>query len=422
MEASQRNANAGWLPPERPEWVRHINREGDCMDIRGAVPLDETSLLNSAMLATGLSDFGEPGWLEAFRVFIKAVEDEANLNLLGRLRIRQEILVYLKARLQIEDTYRQHPEIENEDIRQPLLITGQGRSGTSLLQNVLAAHPDYGTLLHWEMLEPCPPPEKASYRSDPRIAKIDQWISQWNRVVPTLESMHEFSALTPFECTVVMTIPFQSDAYICGWVRVPSFHAYIAQLDPVIPLRFLKRVLKLLQWKNPRRHWVLKDVSLLGKLDSVLEVFPDACIVWAHRDPVRATTSFINMLGTMQWAGSDTPLGAGSLEVFRNPYLMAAQFNGVIDKLESGAIPTKQLCNVQYKDLVGDTMGTLAAIHRYFGIPLSEAGREAMAAYMRDNPRDSRPSHRYAAATGKALETARDAYQRYQNYFGIADE
>ena len=393
------------------------------MDIRGVVPLDEASLLNAAMSSTGLSDFGEDKkWLEAFRVFIKALEEEANLNLMGRLRIRQEILVYLKARLQIEDTYKRHPEIENEVIRQPILATGQGRSGTSMLQNVLAANPDYGTLLHWEMLEPCPPPEKATYLTDPRIERQDRWITQWNRVVPTLESMHEFNARMPFECTVVMGIPFQSDAYICGWVQVPSFHAYIAQLDPTLPLLFLKRVLKLLQWKNPRKHWVLKDVALLGKLDAVLKVFPDACIVWSHRDPVRAMTSFINMLGTMQWAHSDTPLGYGSLEVFRNPHMMAAQFNAVIDQIESGVIPAAQLYNVQYLDLVRDTLGTLDRIHEYFGIALSTQGREGMARYMRENPRDSRPPHRYAAASGEALVTARQAYQRYQDYFRVPNE
>lgn len=421
--SSSHEATATWQPPERPNWVRRINEEGECMDIRGVVPLDEASLLNAAMSSTGLSDFGEDKkWLEAFRVFIKALEEEANLNLMGRLRIRQEMLVYLKARLQIEDTYKRHPEIENEVIRQPILATGQGRSGTSMLQNVLAANPDYGTLLHWEMLEPCPPPEKASYLTDPRIERQDRWITQWNRVVPTLESMHEFHARMPFECTVVMGIPFQSDAYICGWVQVPSFHAYIAQLDPTLPLLFLKRVLKLLQWKNPRKHWVLKDVALLGKLDAVLKVFPDACIVWAHRDPVRAMTSFINMLGTMQWAHSDTPLGYGSLEVFRNPHMMAAQFNHVIDQIESGVIPAAQLCNVQYLDLVRDTLGTLDRIHEYFGIELSAEGREGMARYMRENPRDNRPPHRYAAASGEALVTARQAYQRYQDYFRVPNE
>ena len=422
MDPKKDEMPAGWTPPERPDWVRRINEEGACMDIRGVVPLDEASLLDAACRSTGLSDYGDLDWLDSFRVYIKALEEEANLNLLGRLRIRQEMQFFLQARLQIEETYKRHPEIDDEVIRRPFLVTGQGRSGTSFLQNVLGAHPDYGPLFHWEMLLPCPPPDATTVATDPRIDRADRWITQWNRVVPTLQSMHEFGARIPFECTVAMSIPFQSDAWLGGWAAVPSFHAHIAQLDPTIPLRFVKRLLKLLQWKNPRRQWVLKDVALLGKLDSVLKVFPEACIVWAHRDPVRATTSFINMLGTMHWSNSDTPLGGGSLEVFRNPHLMAGLFTHVIGQLESGAIPADRLCNIQYKDLVADPLGTIDAIHRHFDIPLSEAGRAGMQRYLADNPRDARPAHRYPAATGDALTQARDAYRRYQDYFGIPSE
>ncbi|MDB5972340.1 MAG: hypothetical protein JWQ90_4790 [Hydrocarboniphaga sp.] len=422
MFSSEDDPSLNWQPPKRPEWVQRVVEEGACMDIRGVVPLDEQSLLQAAVQSTGLSDFGDPEWLTAFRVFIDALEKEANLNLMGRLRIRQEMLLFLKTRLQVEDTYKRHPEIDDEVIRQPILVTGQGRSGTSMLQNVLAANPDYGTLLHWEMLLPCPPPEKATYHTDPRIEQADRWITQWNRVVPTLESMHEFHARMPFECTVVMSIPFQSDAWLAGLVQVPSFHGYIAQSDPTLPLLFLKRVLKLLQWKNPRNHWVLKDVSLLRNLPAVFKVFPDVCVVWAHRDPVRSTASFINMLGTMQWAQSDTPLQAGSLDMMRDPMLSASLFNSVIDLIESGAIPAGQLYNVHYKDLVSDTMGTLESIHRFFGIPLSDAGRAGMAKYLADNPRDSRPAHRYPAVKGQALDRAREVYSRYQNYFGIPSE
>jgi hypothetical protein len=60
-----------WQPPPRPEWVRRINDEGYCMNIGDTVPLDEKSLLESAMRSTGLSDFGANEWCEPFRFFIK---------------------------------------------------------------------------------------------------------------------------------------------------------------------------------------------------------------------------------------------------------------------------------------------------------------------------------------------------------------
>jgi len=143
-----------WRPAPRPEWVRKVNEEGYCMDIDHVVPLDERSLLDSAIDATGLDDFGDDDWREPLGVFVKALNEEARLNLMGRIRTRSEILQLLCARLRVEDTYKLHPEIAEETITQPLIIVGQGRSGTTLLQNLLSAHPENGTPMHWEMVFP----------------------------------------------------------------------------------------------------------------------------------------------------------------------------------------------------------------------------------------------------------------------------
>ncbi|MET0546719.1 MAG: hypothetical protein ABWZ40_10440, partial [Caulobacterales bacterium] len=115
-----------WTPSPRPDWVSKVNAEGECMNLSGVVPLDENSLIASAAATTGLSDFGADDWREPFRVLLKSLEEEADLNLIGRLRTRCEILQLLEARLQIEDCYKRHPEIDNEIIAKPIIILGQG--------------------------------------------------------------------------------------------------------------------------------------------------------------------------------------------------------------------------------------------------------------------------------------------------------
>jgi Sulfotransferase family len=147
-------------------------------------------------------------WREPFRVFIKALQEESLLNLTGRIRTRSEILMMLEARLRIEDCYRHAPEIDEEQIVRPLIVVGQGRSGTSFLQNTLAADPDNGTLMHWEALFPCPPPEAATYHSDSRIALANRRIDQWNRVTPELASMHEFAGDIPTEECAILALNF----------------------------------------------------------------------------------------------------------------------------------------------------------------------------------------------------------------------
>ena len=98
---SELDRKAIWQPPPRPDWVTRINAEGNCMNIRGVVPLDENSLLDTAMRNTGLSNFGSEEWREPFKVFVKSLDEEAELNLMGRLMGRSDILLFLEARLRI---------------------------------------------------------------------------------------------------------------------------------------------------------------------------------------------------------------------------------------------------------------------------------------------------------------------------------
>jgi hypothetical protein len=186
--------------------------------------------------------------------------------------------------------------------------------------------------------------------------------------------------------------------------------------------RYHRRVLKLLQWRNPRKHWVLKDVKNLDYLDTIMKVYPDACIIWPHRDPVRALASTISILGTIQWARTDHPFKGGSYEYVTDVDLSATRLNAVIDQLEAGVVPPNQIYHLHYRDLVADPMASVEALHRHFGIPLDDAGRAGMAKYILEHPRDSRPAHQFSIGPPDAVASARKAYQRYQDYFGIVSE
>jgi len=346
-----------WRPASRPEWVQRVNEEGYCMDIDHVVPLDEESLLAAAIDATGLSDFGADDWREPFQIFLKALKEEARLNLVGRLRTRSEILQLLCARLRIEDTYKQHPEIADETITQPLIIVGQGRSGTTLLQNLLNAHPENGAPLHWEMVYPCPPPEAATYHTDPRIEAAHALIDQWNRVTPEFASMHEFAGRIPMEDNVTMAMNFMAPTWLDCMGQVPSYDAYIFS-QPVEPgLRWLERVLKLLQWHNPRKRWVLKDPMHLDRMPDLLKIWPDACFIWPHRDPVRALASLVSTVGTIQWGRSDHPFSAVSLAYMTDPYLAAGRFDAVAQGLDASSVPEDQIFHLLFRDLVADPVG-----------------------------------------------------------------
>ncbi|MET0988553.1 MAG: sulfotransferase [Steroidobacteraceae bacterium] len=422
MSDQSLDRKAAWIPPPRPDWVRRFNQEGEYMDIAGVVPLDVDSLMQSATRSTGLSDFGTDPWFEPFKVLVKSLNEEASFNLLGRIRARAELIIMLEARLQIEDWYKRHPEIDDEVITKPIFIIGQGRSGTTMLINVLSSNPDNGVVMTWEGMFPCPPPEKATYTSDPRIEKAHHLITQVNRVTPTMVSMHNFAGNVPHECLQLFGPSFMSAAWFNSMGQVPTYTDFISKLDHESAYRYHKKILKLLQWRNPRSQWVVKSPSHLDQLPTLLKVYPDACLIWPHRDPVKALASLVSLVGTVQWGRTDQPFKFGSWDDYVDAKGVAARFNRVIDWLESGVVPKKQLFNMLYRDLVTDTMRVLEEMYAYFGLTLTERGRAAMADYMARNPRTARPAHKFDVGPSTVIKEDRQALARYQQYFGVPNE
>ena len=133
---------------QRPDWVRRINAMGDSLGdpLEGArrlVPLDAKELEGSAEASLGAGssgDFGDPGWRERFRALVDTV-DSAPYHAVGRLITRQELLRALRTRLLLARTLTDHPEIPDQQITAPLVVTGPARSGTSILYELLSLDP-----------------------------------------------------------------------------------------------------------------------------------------------------------------------------------------------------------------------------------------------------------------------------------------
>jgi hypothetical protein len=401
--------------------VNRLNAEGRCLDSRSVVPLDPDSLLSAAMRNTGMSDFGEDDWREPFEVLVRSLDHDADLNLMGRILTRTDLLMFLEARLQIEEWYKRHPEIDDEQICSPFLIIGQGRSGTSFLLNLLEFDPENATCKEWEAMLPCPPPEKASYQTDPRIPVADKRITMWNRVTPELEAVHEFAAEIPAETIHLKALSFQCPAWMTILGQAPSYNEYMAKRTMLPALRYEKRVLKLLQWRNPRSRWIMKDPDSIRYLPEVLQVYPDANCIWSHRDPTKARSSGINMIGILGWIRSDRLFVSGANEQVLDEKVTAAMLTKPIEWLERQLLRRQQLCNIQYQDLIEEPLRTVESIYAQFGLKLSAEARNSMRSYLQANPRSKRPSHQYMQEEEQSDEAAR-LFDRYRQYFEVKTE
>jgi hypothetical protein len=232
---------------------------------------------DAAVAQTGLDDFGDDSYCEGLEILLSSLRDEARLNARGEAFIHQRIVGYLGQRLQVEDWYRRHPEIDDEPIETPLIGLGLPRTGSTALSMLLAQDPDVRYLRRWESSQPCPPPSTVQ-GVDPRIPPDKGEMLGTRYHVPG-------DTHGPMECHELMALSFASHLFQ-SFAQVPTYSAWlIEKADLRSTLEYQRRVMKLLQWGEPTKPWRLKCPSHVLWLDQLDAVFPDANYVMTHRDP-----------------------------------------------------------------------------------------------------------------------------------------
>ena len=411
-----------WTPPDRPKWLQAFNAEAEGMDISRLVPLYADELIETAKRASGFDDFGSDEWREPFEILIDSINREAELHFFGRLMTRSDILIWLQALLGIEAAFKQHPEIADEVIDEPVFIAGFPRSGTSILFELLSQDSQFGSPQHWELMFPYPPPEAETYDSDPRIERCQHLVTQLNRVTPTMATMHEMDARLPNECIIGQACSFISE-YIPFLFQVPTYIGYMYEKGNwEYSYGMYRKMLQLLQFKNPRKHWLLKAPSHLNFLPVLFKVFPDARVLITHRDPIFAQASVTNLAGTFYWMRSDKPLDVQAFEGLLSPQMVAAQLDRIIDWLESGAVPVEQVSHSLYADLLLKPEETLEEIYQQLGFEFSDDSREKMQQYLAAKPKGKFGKHKYSVGEEEEIKQKRAYFKRYQKYFGVPEE
>src|SRR4029077_1290598 len=88
---------------------------------------------------------------------IDSCQRESQLNLIGRIVLRADLIRSLRSRLFMQRDWKAFPSIVRQEIREPLFIVGLPRSGATLLHTLLALKPDPTLPLTWEAMTPSPP-------------------------------------------------------------------------------------------------------------------------------------------------------------------------------------------------------------------------------------------------------------------------
>ena len=342
------------------------------------------AVLEAAVAATGLSDFGPDDFRERLGLQLSEMDADDERTGLGRMLMLDDCTRYAKNRLLIRDLLRRHPEILSIPIEKPVIVVGLPRSGTTHLVNLLAADSRFRSLPLWESYEPVPDPREAVSADgvDPRWTRCQQAWEAMKAGAPFVAAMHPMEPDHVHEENELMASDFSN--YNHEWVaRAPKWRDYYLSHDQTPHYAYLKTVLQILQWYKPQERWVLKSPQHLEQLGPLLSTFPDATVVRTHRDPVAVVQSTITMLtyGARAAYRTTKPEWYRDYWTERIGVLLDASLR------DSGLLPADRTVDVFFDQYMADEMGTLQRVYDAAGIELTDQARAEIAAYQASHPR-----------------------------------
>ncbi|CAI5488863.1 unnamed protein product [Closterium sp. Naga37s-1] len=272
------------------------------------LPTDVESMLRVASWCTGLTEFGDTGFLKPLALCAHDMEKHARLTPFGRIAIWLDVQRMLQGRLRLVDCRKRFPEIEEQQIRAPMVILGMPRTGTTLLYNLLSLdYERFRSPRSWECRYVYPPPLAETFRADPRIALMDGTFRAVHAVIPDLPSIHPMYPEGPQETFELMCYDLTSFIIPFTHISAPTYLEWFMRADITPTYEFLKWQLKYLQWRGPKAaQWLLKSPEHIFSLRSMLKVFPDARIICTHRDPVKVISSAHSLMRCFRSLASDS--------------------------------------------------------------------------------------------------------------------
>jgi hypothetical protein len=404
----------------RSHMLRSLNWAGARLAAVGLeVPsLTSEAITRAAQKRAGCRDLGGDSFREPLSRYLQAVREEAELSLFGRLAVKGMLVESLRNRIELARWAREHPEVRDERIEAPWVIVGLPRTGTSLLSILLGLDPKARALMHWEAARLIPPATLATAAEDPRIAENAKELAQLLKLNPAIGAMHPFGATIAQECVAlfmydIRTLGVETQAY------VPSYGRWLQGCDMRPAYAQHKLALQALQAAQPTERWVLKTPNHLWCLDVLLESYPDARIIWTHRDPGKVITSLASLVNALQRMFTNRRDHVAVAEEWLGKSRFAIESGMAYDDRTEG-----DWCqHVRFPDLMKDPIGTVHAIYARHGETPSALHVRRMEVWMHERGRHSEGRHVYDPADfGWSYDGLAETFSAYRERYGIERE
>ncbi len=368
-----------------------------------------TELSERAQEETGKEDFGDPGCLEGLEVYLETIRrhvpDQAGQQKLLKIQYKK-----LVSRLKIFAAFAEHPEILQQQINAPIFVTGLPRSGTSALLNLLAVDPAARPLLQWELRHPEPYPGLRPGEMDPRYQQLVAHMSSLQD--SEFRKMHYADADTPEECVLLHQLSF--DGVQTGFeVMLEPYRSWFIEHDLSRLYAEYKNFLKLLQWQRPADYWVLKAPAHMWAIDCVAREFPDATVVWGHRDPVRVSASICSLTRQVMdlYMGDNSHIDQREFAYSVMDFYAESLHRGLNERQRQ---PQLQFLDYNHKELLDKPMVLLEAIFEASKRDFNPQIATRFQQHISEHPQHKHGEHRYTLEQFGLREE--DIRQRFHFY------
>jgi len=382
---------------------------------------DDAAAVRDALLGRHKLDEADvPAIREAIDKILEAMQLEALLSHDGYLRQLRLMDAYLERLAAITSDRKRYPDIADVNIEKPIFITGLGRSGTTFLHSLLSRDPDNRCPLVWETVFPSPPPEAATYDNDPRIEQCARYFAD-DPANPKddvndveMQRKHMNGPLMAEEDNSMLRTSMRGQAMGSG-PRILAYFNWILDQDNRPAYDVHKRWLQHLQWRNPRKRWVLKAPTHLHHLEALLSVYPDAQIVMCHRHPAGVISSMVSLLTTYR-RNFMTQVDPISYALEQVNYWTSGLRRSTAFRRAHQEV---RIFDVGHNRIVANPLGTVEQIYDHFGLEFTSQARTALMAFIADNPQDKHGAHKHGIEyLGFTKARIEEIFEDYIREFG----
>jgi hypothetical protein len=383
------------------------------------------NLIEKAQKITGLSDWGEDRtFFEPLQVLIDSLSKDAQLSALGTVNINQTLLRILVNRLLIQKTLVQDPSIRQHQLPPQLIISGLPRTGTTLLHRLLAQDKNTRTLQTWELMGPAPPPDPESYLTDKRRKEVQGLINRVQKYASPQElqaakQIHYSKYDDPEECIFLLARSFLSDSYFPLLAYVPSYLLWLEERSVLPAYEYYKTQLQILLYKFSSQRLVLKAPAHLAHLSTLTKVFPQARVIWIHRDPVEVIASGSSLVSFIRRSYTNhlnlSEIGLQVVFMFQRSVQRAMDF--------CTKNPSAKVMHISYQELVGDPLSYITKVYASHNQNPTAAYISAIRDWLGQNPQNKHGKHKYKLEDfGLTNDQVAEKFTDYNNWWRDACE